>query len=558
MSREVKAMKDSRDKQERGMYLILAYMALQGRVLDVNDVDENLFDELRRKIEPDYDTTNLEKDAEMMAINHFLLQNRIGESCPYENWTSVSRDSCGNPDHFHCLKDEYGRIGWVCAEPIWIEKEYSCRYTLDIGSSTTVVTNSTNTAGNQSPYNSLLPIFITIPLIIIVLILVAAMFYISRRKLSQHSDALPPEAIKFMNDDSETSVNEANYSFEKAKNYLEEKKRVVITGVQGTGKTYLAESLVSNMEEKRRKLKKMWISSLSKLLKEKSKPTRNVDLYILDDLFYELQLDSEFPETLTTVNDFMTNITENCIIITVPSYIWRKHIAIFSKTKLDEVHIDLNERDHREKRFIMTFLMSQHCINREHASRLNTVENLLLGKSSFKTIGFPAVISWMCKKPHEVAFERMLVNPLQKMTEEIEELKQSHRIEECAKYVILSYLTLNDGILDITNVNTPLIHTLKEMFARGFQEKDLNRYVESMVGEYLFKIKESVYKMDLNIWSKLVFVSVAKENLGFAEKNNKNSPRHIINIKDCPNDMDEAYPDCFIKVNRVENLSPTG
>ena len=233
-----------------------------------------------------------------------------------------------------------------------------------------------------------------------------------------------------MNDDSETPVKEANNYFEKAKNYLEEKKRVMISGVQGTGKTYLAESLVSDMEEKRRKLKKMWISSFSQLLEEKSKATRNIDLYILDDLFYELQLDSEFHETLTIVKDFMINIAEKCIIITVPSYIWRKHIALFSKTGLDEVHIDLNERDHLENRFIMKLLMYQHCINPEHARRLNGIENLLMGKTPFKTIGFPAVISWMCKKPHVVVFESMLVNPLQKMTEEIEELKQSHRIEE--------------------------------------------------------------------------------------------------------------------------------
>lgn len=48
--------------------------------------------------------------------------NVIDESCPYHNWTSVARDRCPYPVEFHCLRDEYGRIGWVCSEPVWVEK----------------------------------------------------------------------------------------------------------------------------------------------------------------------------------------------------------------------------------------------------------------------------------------------------------------------------------------------------------------------------------------------------------------------------------------------------
>lgn len=48
--------------------------------------------------------------------------NITDESCPYHNWTSVARERCSHPVEFHCLTDEYGRIGWVCSEPVWVEK----------------------------------------------------------------------------------------------------------------------------------------------------------------------------------------------------------------------------------------------------------------------------------------------------------------------------------------------------------------------------------------------------------------------------------------------------
>lgn len=50
------------------------------------------------------------------------MSSLLEKSCPYEDWASEARIHCSNPDFFHCLKDDYERNVWVCAEPIWVNK----------------------------------------------------------------------------------------------------------------------------------------------------------------------------------------------------------------------------------------------------------------------------------------------------------------------------------------------------------------------------------------------------------------------------------------------------
>nr|XP_022302630.1 uncharacterized protein LOC111110423 isoform X3 [Crassostrea virginica] len=262
--------------------------------------------------------------------------NETKGSCPYENWSSVSRASCSNPDHFHCLKDEYGRIGWVCTEPIWVEEnrcpvfntvankldtiacpkskcppyiyrsnkvdvEYACIYTREGESSTTLAPSPNN---EKNDYIAIPILVLTI--IVVLVVLFGIIFYIRRRRLllntnrnmemeanpdesgklvedeksenlaneSCHSfhqakeildkhnlgmmevDANPDESRNLFKteDDSEHKADGSNESFHQAKKILDDHNRILITGVQGAGKTYLAKCLVAELGEEGGKL----------------------------------------------------------------------------------------------------------------------------------------------------------------------------------------------------------------------------------------------------------------------------------------------------------------
>lgn len=72
----------------------------------------------------------------------------------------------------------------------------------------------------------------------------------------------------------------------------------MITGVQGSGKTFLAKSLVSDLQRNGHILKSTWISNFSQLREETETPLTKEDIFIFDEVFYELQIKETFKETL--------------------------------------------------------------------------------------------------------------------------------------------------------------------------------------------------------------------------------------------------------------------
>lgn len=322
---------------------------------------------------------------------------------------------------------------------------------------------------------------------------------------------------------------------------------VVITGIQGSGKTFLAKSLVTYLNRNGGEMKSIWISNI-KLLKNQTKSIGEFDIYVFDGIFYELQMKEKFEETLKAFNKYLYSTKRPYLILTIPSYIWQKHTRCFEfEAKLGEVRIDLDKRSESEKRTLLTILMNRYDVPRGQAKNICELQNDLLKEAS-NSIGFPALISYMCKQPNGTELKKLLKSPLKSMSNTVASLKKAS-LEESGKYLILAYMSLKDGKMDVDNMNKDLFNYLKKTYVPEFVDKDLAKYAKSMIGYYLLSNDENSFEFDSNILKKIVFVSVAKENALFVQINCKNEYlKYTIPTELCPDDMDTIYAECFTRV----------
>lgn len=347
--------------------------------------------------------------------------------------------------------------------------------------------------------------------------------------------------------ESENKIEKQTKSFKEAKDILSVKRTIVITGVQGSGKTFLAKSLVSNLQGNGHILKSTWISNFSQLMEETETPLTKEDIFIFDEVFYELQIKETFKETLNALKKIVAENQKPYVIITVPSYNWEKNSTEF-KANFDWVHINLDERDKREKRVILQSLLKRYDVPGEQANVICKLESDLL-KAHFNSIGFPALISWICKQSSDESVKKILNAPLKSISDKIDSLKNSSKVEERGKYLILAYMSLKNGKMDVDNVDKKLFESLRKNYAREFVEDDLDKHVESMEGYYLIRNGDRCYEFDSNIMKKIVLVSLAKDCTLFVKMNYENEClKHIIPKDLCPDDMDTIYAECFTTI----------
>lgn len=181
------------------------------------------------------------------------------------------------------------------------------------------------------------------------------------------------------------------------------------------------------------------------------------------------------------------------------------------------MNVDLDKRNVDEKEDILKSLMKKYSVSGKKADRLYKLQKDLL-KYGSGCIGFPALISWVCKQPIEENVEELLNNPLQSISNKIESLKNSLDVNEKAKYYILAYMSFKDGKMKRNDFDNTFFDTLKNLYDEQFEYKNLKKYARSMVGYYLAESKKCCFELDSTIIQKIVLVSVARDHAAFFSK----------------------------------------
>lgn len=263
----------------------------------------------------------------------------------------------------------------------------------------------------------------------------------------------------------------------------------MITGVQGSGKTFLANRLVNDLMKHESTIKITWISDLTELYQVPRESITEMSIYVFDELFYELQTEKKLKDTVKDLEKFLKKDEKPYIILTCPTYIWQKLARSEEfQPRFSDMHIDLDKINESEKRAILKSLMKRYNVSKEEAPKLCKLEKKLLKRVS-TNIGVPGLISWVCTQSSEENIDKLVNGPLQSISAKVVSLKKALTEKEAGKYLILTYMSIKDGTIDVNNVDEKLFDTLKEKYVPGFLNKNLEEYVRGMEGYYPLKEK---------------------------------------------------------------------
>ncbi|XP_061187633.1 uncharacterized protein LOC133195720 [Saccostrea echinata] len=517
----------------------------------------------------------------------------INTTCPYTNWVPTAKELCADPNRYHCLNDEFGKSGWICADPIWVEAgrcpEFNsvakkldtvpcqgencpdkvfqssfvhlyldCRRHGDEMTTSFTSMDLTTEAGALSSHASFGITVGVIAVVAVSIIAVAVLCFLLRKRRRNKNDSDPEAGIAML----ATPEPNDERSFSRAQRALRTERFVVITGIQGAGKTFLAKRLCNEWLQEE---KCVWITDPNSL----PVVTDFDSVLILDDLFHELQSEDELKEIKANIESLYENAVvkdKGKIILTVTSLILQRHESIFEGRKYKNI-INLDELSKVDREEILQFHMSMNNIAERNSKNQNS--SIVIRDQDFKRmvefnihgsfeslvekgIGYSAVIALCCKfydkKELRDQCGRFVKTPMSWLRQYLRDMLNKRNIDRKMEAIALSVLALHGGKLTLRDLNSAMVDKLMGLENVNPNWKECLKQAFTNLKSKFVDENESVYSFQVPVVMKVLFIVICERHIELLQFSDKYLyQRRVCTSSSFPSDFKGDYKKSFLK-----------
>lgn len=342
-------------------------------------------------------------------------------------------------------------------------------------------------------------------------------------------------------------------SYPRALRAIRTERFVVISGIQGAGKTFLAKRL---WEEGIRK-DCLWITEPNAF----SADPEYGGYFVVDDVFHELQTEDEVRDIKSKLDDLYENVVvkgRGSIILSITSLIRKRYSVLFQERKYQNV-IDLDDLCAEDREDILQYHMKLNKIAMENKNTTTGTSLTMRGKeyervtkTEPKGMGYPSAVALCCKIENQESFNnycgRAIKTPMAWLHNDLKKLINSDDIDNKRDAIALSLIALQGGELDIKNVNWELMNTLLELEnVPPAEDSNLEQTLSNLKRKFVEE-NDGIYKFQIPIVMKVLFKINCENHSKLLDICGKHlTERRVCKIESFPVDITREYAKSFLK-----------